>query len=253
MTDSPSEESTFRRILFGTATEGERLAFEERILADPEFFQRMASTEEDLLDAWAQGELPEAESHHLEALLTASTDGRAKLAVARGLQQVRDPPSQVRPARARWEWLPLAACLVLAVATGWLGLTVWNQRWELTALRAEAPPTVALDVREERSPTKEAQRIELPAKASSLLLKIDLAGLPPHDRYRVRILDMTGGSVYEVAYLPAPTVEEPLVLSVSVPGAVLLDRRFSVVLEGLGEWEWVKLGERRIWVVRGDF
>jgi hypothetical protein len=253
MTDSSPEGTGFRRILSGAATEGERLAFEERILADPDFFQSMEREEADLLDAWARDELPEAESHHLEALFTASIEGRAKLTVARGLQEDRAHSFQIRPHRTRRHWLPIAACLVLVVATGWLGLTVWNQQWELAALRAALPPTVALDVREERASVDEAQRIKIPAKASSLLLKIDLAGLPPHDRYRVRILDAATVPVYEVAYLPAPTAEEPLVLSVSVSAEVLVDGRSSVVLEGLGEGEWVELGERRIWVVRGDF
>jgi len=240
-----------RRMLLGELPDGEREELEARLLEDPELFEAYEAAEGSLLDALVRGELPAEEARRLEAVFASSTEGRAKLAVARELARGESRPDRfrlLRFPRGPKSWMALAAVLVLSVLSGWLA--VENQRLreqrEVLVRRQSVDATVTLELPlarlsrrsggEEETPTA-----ELPGESADLALVLDLQGLPAHPTYRISIRDSAGELVYAEAGLRPPE-PEALLLKVAVPAWALAPGPHQVALDGEtaeGGWELV--------------
>jgi hypothetical protein len=317
----PPDRLTLRRVLLGEVSEDERRAFEERALGDEALFERLMEEEAELLGELARGELSAGEARRLEAVYGASAEGRAKLAVARGLaagewSEVEAAADEGVRAPRWWErwlrpllrpprlvWLPTAAALAVAVLTGWLAVEnrrldrgvetlqalaaearrvaeeraaqaegagreaealrrrLAEQQQEIARLEAETastptlqpPPAAAftLSLLVRRGET-EVPRLALPPEAAAVVLTLPLAGLPPHDLYRLWVLDAAGEMVYARAGLAEPPEDAPLELRVEVPASALPAGRATVVLEGRQGEGWVELARRGVEVVGGS-
>jgi hypothetical protein len=102
------------RYVLRLVSEEERRGLDQRALEDQEFFDRVCEAENELIDAYTRGVLPDAIRRAVDEHLLSGPDRAARLAVSRRLAQ---------GARFRYPVLPAiaAACLVLAVV-GWLKL-----------------------------------------------------------------------------------------------------------------------------------
>jgi hypothetical protein len=246
-------------MLLGELAEDVREELEARLLEDPELFEAYREAEGALLDALVRDELPAEEARKLKAAFTASTEGRAKLAVARELARGEKHPERfrlLRFPRGPRSWVALAAMLVLAVLTGWLAMENQRLRVQREALvrRQGSEATVTLELSlallTSRSEGQDVPSVELPATAANLALVMDLRGLPVHPAYRVRVRNPGGELVYAEAGL-RPREPESLVLEVAVPARTLGPGRHEVALDGeTAEGGWELVAETPILIVR---
>lgn len=131
------------RYLLGRLDEAQRDDLEVRLLADDDVYAAMLAVEDDLIDAYARGELSGDDRQSFESHFLPRSGVAERIAFARSLQTVTAQaasPQKGEPAERRaigWvdrlaTWLdellapvpslrllPVAAALLLAVATGW--------------------------------------------------------------------------------------------------------------------------------------
>ena len=130
-----------RNYLLGELDDAGRDAFEVELLADDDAYAALLAAEDDLIDAYARGELAGAERAAFETRFLPRPDSAERIAFARHLATLTARGAAARSGAAgfgerlgRWfgvlrspvpalRLAPLAAALLLAVATGWLA---WN-------------------------------------------------------------------------------------------------------------------------------
>lgn len=247
-----------RGMLLGELADGEREELEARLLEDPELFEAYEEAEGSLLDALVRDELPTAETRKLEAVFASSSEGRAKLAVARELARGEGRPDRFRLLRfpsGPKSWMALAAVLVLSVLSGWMAVENQRLREQREDLRRrqgfEAAVTLELPLAllTSRSEGQEIPTIELPAGTEKLVLVMDLRGLPPQRTYRISIRDSAGELVYAEAGLRPPE-PEALLLQVAVPARALGPGRHELALDGeTAETGWELVAETPIFAL----
>ena len=138
---SEIEPTTATRFLLGELAEDERERLERRLLEDGAAGDAVVAAEDDLLDAYAAGELPRRQRLAFERRLRCSAALRRRAAFARalaravggGARAAGDDPGRpaavvvpgpgLRRAAAPFAGLAAAASLILALACGWL---VWR-------------------------------------------------------------------------------------------------------------------------------
>lgn len=121
-----------RRFLLGELRETKTERVEKRLLEDDVFFDLCEAVEAELLEAAARGELAPAERDRVLKRLASSPQGRARLALARGLAELADGKTRTEPlpaplpfrrraaltARPAVRWAIAAGLLVLLGGTG---------------------------------------------------------------------------------------------------------------------------------------
>ncbi len=81
-----SSNTSIEGLLLGRLSEDEREVIEQRILADPAFFEQALIVEEDLLDLYVEGKLSDSQDF-FEHSLAASPKQRQKLLTAMALKR----------------------------------------------------------------------------------------------------------------------------------------------------------------------
>lgn len=84
------------RFLLGGGTEAERERLEAEFFADDDAFQQMIAAEDDLIDAYARGELSDSERRQFEQRFMNSSEGRERVCFARAFADAAVP--QTAPA-----------------------------------------------------------------------------------------------------------------------------------------------------------
>lgn len=131
------DQGRIRRYLLGGASPEERVDLENAYLADSTVFEELTEAENDLVDSYVRGELPEQDKKAFEQQYLASPQRRAQVQFASALIDIAQEP---RPAasvhrsflRRRYtfsQWIPMlrwgvalgAAAIILAI--GWLKVT----------------------------------------------------------------------------------------------------------------------------------
>jgi hypothetical protein len=170
MTDemTVADRDLVRRYLLGTVAEADRAGVEERLFNDPTFFEAAELIEDDLIEEYAQGRVPEEERSAFEAFLS-SRGRRRQLDLTLQLQRELGSPSAGAPGQAAgvdvpravvplrptprattwWPSLAVAASLVIATAAavssvrqaatiGQLTASLERTTAEVSALRQQA-------------------------------------------------------------------------------------------------------------------
>lgn len=113
------------RFLLGELPAEEAETFEQSLLADEEFADRVAEARYDLLDAFAADEMDASMRRRVEKALLQSPGDSAGLAVAQRLQKARisdanrlSQPKRRRSFAQKRVWIPVAAAVTLAIAGG---------------------------------------------------------------------------------------------------------------------------------------
>jgi hypothetical protein len=123
------------RYLLHEMSDEERAAFDERLLADEELVGLVEAAEDDLFDAYARGELPEARRRRFEELLLRTPEDRARVGVARLLAEKGRAAHPAAPSRSFWGWLR-SPRLVL----GFAGVAVAGAALALVLTRGDGQP-----------------------------------------------------------------------------------------------------------------
>src|SRR5579859_436331 len=134
------------RYLTGTLSDADAEPLDERSVADDEFAARLEDVENDLIDQYVRGELPDDIRRDVESHYSATPAGREKIAFARAFARQQsaasssllDPslppsapsgpsggPPALEPRAASPRWLALAAGLALAATAGYFA---WQNR-----------------------------------------------------------------------------------------------------------------------------
>ena len=149
------EAQLLRNYLLGQLDAEANEALEQRLLADGELFDLAEAMEGELLAACAQGELASDESEAVLRRLTASPQGRERLALARGLNTLAGEQTETKPHgsllkfrqrlsrsldRPAFRAAVLAASLSVVVAGLWLAQPPPVPPIQPPPYRSETPP-----------------------------------------------------------------------------------------------------------------
>jgi hypothetical protein len=126
-----NEEKQLRGYLLGELGEDEGDRLERLLLVDDELFDLAEAIEADLLESFAEGDLPAEQRERVALRLAATAAGRRKIALARGLSTlVREEPRPAAvlpfrrritdPFRTEGRIAALAASVLLLVGGTWL-------------------------------------------------------------------------------------------------------------------------------------
>lgn len=138
------------RYLLGEGSEAERERLEAEFFSDDDAFQKMLSAEDDLIDAYARGELSATDRRQFQERFLTSADGRERVefarvfADARGARTIATPvaPSpgffaSVFGNTAAWRVAFAAVAIAAMVGFAWLLVERSRMNTELNELRAE--------------------------------------------------------------------------------------------------------------------
>ena len=154
MAGKTQEGAQHTRYLLGGGSEAERERLEKEFFADDDTFQEMLTAEDDLIDAYARGELSGSEKQAFEKRFLKSIEGRERVQFARAFAAKAAPrtlatePVVVTPAPPGFlasvfgnatPWRTAFAVLGIAMFAGFLWLLFERSRMntELNALHAE--------------------------------------------------------------------------------------------------------------------
>jgi len=186
LTHKTQEEVRLTRYLLGQSSERELERTEEAYFTDDEAFEQLLMAEEELIDAYASGEMPREERERFEELFMASPRGRERVQFARsltaagsvaqstGMSQEAErtpPPSLFAALYARGATLRFAlAAVALAAVVGyaWLLVERTRMRNELRQLRDERTAlSNTMQEMEQRIAAEQRQNEELRAQLES--------------------------------------------------------------------------------------
>jgi len=121
--DKTETETRLAQYLLGDVSSSERELLEAEYFSDDEAFQKMLSAEDDLIDAYARGELSPEERRKFEKRFLSSADGRERLGFARTLAgAVGEAPTVV----ASQPVVPTQPVLTVNSQPGFWA-TLWNR------------------------------------------------------------------------------------------------------------------------------
>ena len=150
MIETPLSEQNIRQYLLGELSEREQVEIEDRAFEDQSVLQEILTVEQDLLDDYVSGDIPEEKRHGFETHFLASAERRKKVAFAKALAAVvNEQPAVVidvdapswRTRLAAFFTRPVtaysfaAASLLLLVVGSWLVLDRMRLHSELAQLR----------------------------------------------------------------------------------------------------------------------
>src|SRR5262245_53931964 len=126
--DNGLNEDLFFRYMCGELSEDDRNRLEKDYFASDEVFDAVRAIEDDWIDQFVRGELPDERRARFERGFLPSADARHRIAVARSLARaagmVAVPGSSPAPGRSAPRpaprWLPYAALVAAAAGGVWL-------------------------------------------------------------------------------------------------------------------------------------
>src|SRR5690242_7522625 len=89
-TEADGQSELMRRYLLGALTEAEQIALEQQFFADGELLDRVWATENELVDGYVRGRLPQTEREQFERHYLASPQHRERVAFAQTLLQAAE-------------------------------------------------------------------------------------------------------------------------------------------------------------------
>lgn len=211
MSGETQAETRRSQYLLGLSTDAERERLESDFFADDDAFQEMLTAEDDLIDAYARGELSAKESKQFEKRFLTSPLGRERLQFARALA---GPQAEQEVAASTW-WPGFLGSLagpgaayrlgtvmaVVIVAVGFSALLIDRSRMnnELRELRAERARLT--EKSEELQRIADVER----ARSAELTAQIQASNNPP------------GKPAEEVTHNEGQRRQEPTELLASIP------------------------------------
>jgi hypothetical protein len=249
MTSPLEHENRLMRYVLGQMPDEERALIDERLCNEDGFEDELEATIDDVLHAYLAGALSAGDRAAVEGHLLRSSDHRERLAFLKALTGAAQetPPVQSRT----WEWLPLAAVLLLALAAGLIlllrgGSPVPPERRVVEVSPPVPSPPVPspaqLESPRPRTPSPappETRVLRLPAKAvapvnvalGKATRRVRLVVPMPEDRpsFSAVLRDPDGRQIWRADGLAREAAQDDL--EVAVPAAVLTAQDYTLSIE----------------------
>lgn len=250
MTSEGDTRELLLRFLLGELPADEIDAFEQRLLSDQEFADRIAEARYDLLDAYAAGELDASTRQRVAKALLQNPRGSVGLAVAQKLQGTRVASKEpTRQPNAGWTigrkrvWIPIAAAIALAIAGT---LYVRHQKTPSTSVagiqnpqpshapgRSEAAFVLLLEPQVTRG-AGQPRTVVLPPQMASVEVQLVLGAQEHAGPYQVVLKSQQGQQIASLGNLQPRSLGQTRFLQVSIPARLVPsgNYHFDVYPEG---------------------
>jgi len=234
------DDAAISRYLLGLSQETERAAIQERIFQDEDYFERVRSVQQELIDAYVRGELSNSEREQVKAVLLSAGRGKGDLAFARALAAVTGAhaPKPRRAFQSAPVWIGLiAATLVVAAGVGyWVVVGQRNAGRESAEVSAPQRPTapkstavlsVVLTPGVLRGSEKRKQ-IVIPPGTDTVQLQLDVEN-DRHASYSAMLKTNAGETAWEQNGLSRQPDQSVLC---NVPAVALKPASYELALKG---------------------
>lgn len=234
--DDMNDHEILRRFLLGDLDAGQEDEIEQRLLKEEDLFDLAEAVEADLLDAAARGALSSAERGRVLRRLAASPEGRARLALARGLTSLSHEkvPAEVLAFRllARpWVRAAAVAASLLVVPAGlWLGVQTLKPGGAMTCIdcASSAPVVLQLALTGVRSANDGPSPLIIPPRARSVEIRLTLGPDDPSTSFAAVLRNTESGKDIQREQLAAKKVDGGRALVLSVPAEKLEPGTYEV-------------------------
>jgi hypothetical protein len=257
-----SDERLIEYLLGASGDETELL--DERGIADDAIASRLTALENDLVDAYVRGELPEATRERFRAHYLASEHRREKVRFAEALARFDVRPRATssstretsgkplaRRAERLWPaWLPgfmpqwsAAALAVVLVAV--VGYVLWDTvptgeripqaggGEPVTSAEVERPATIALLLLPDTRAGERIASLDVPAGTAQVTLRLKLE-FDDFPTYAATIRDPADDrAVWSVNEAQSEAGEGGTTVSITLPASALMQRNYVVELSGI--------------------
>jgi anti-sigma factor RsiW len=240
-----TDDELLARYLLGELSDAERDEAQERLFADPEFFERLLSVENDLIDSYARDALPRRERELVETHLLASAQQRRKLRFARALSRVGEKNhGRARPHRFIAP-LSIAAALVLALGFAWS--LAHNRPPDKQVAEVQPAPIVAPARPAERAPivatflltpgalrdATGSTRVEPPKNAALVRFQLELQNPGAYRSFAADLKTAASGRLVSTERgLTPQSVPGGQVIAFSIPVGKLTRTEYEITLAG---------------------
>jgi hypothetical protein len=241
-------QQAIRQYLLGILPQDQAVELEERLLSDGELYEELLIAEDELVDQFLSGEMPDGERETVETHFLRAPGRQEQLLFARvlkkyvstnGPQAVSKPRAQQKTVDEGRSWLPrlfprypalafsLTGALVLIIVGGiWLASRISNRPHEpQTVWAIELTPGLQRD----EGGTK---KFAIPANVDAVRLQLDLPE-GQYQSYEAIVLDVDGRSVTTRKNLKAQSANGHQIVPLDVEPALLSPGDYRVKLSGL--------------------
>ena len=233
-----------RRYLLGSASEGERERFEQDLLADEGLYEELLATEEELIDEYVVGQLPELEQAGFLQYLSKLPDYEKRLEFAQALRarsvnsqaEVASGGAEIEQGDALGAGFPVraslvaaAAVLVMAVGGVWSLMTISGLRQEI-ALAGPRSFLLAAGTLRSGGAT---QVLRVPQKPVLMEIHLDL-GFDNYETYRAVLSDSRAVELMSLSQLRARIQENEIVVAFSISSERFRVGDYYISLSGVG-------------------
>lgn len=233
MNTNPTLDGVLRRYLLGTTDPEVREGIERRLFSDDRiFWEQLCLAEDELIDAYAIGDLDDDEMQRFEQCFLTTEERREKLTFARALKAHVESKSAAR-SRA---WRPFSGRLFVpswaAAAAALLLLVLPVVTWQMGTPNRPAP-----DVREwlssglVRSVGGELKRVQIPSGTLLVRLRLELDGTE-YSSYRAALHQAGGDEVWS-QNLSATTIDGREAVELTLPAELLPPGDYYVRIRGV--------------------
>jgi hypothetical protein len=255
------EQKTIRRYLLGLLPSEDLPPLEERLLTDAAFYEELLIVEDELIDQYLSGELPESERASFETHFLLAPERQERVRFARTLKkymsaaavsqshedtateessehasEVAEPPPKKRPF---FSFLPfqnpiisysLAAAMILIVGgVSWVIFKNWKSpvpREPGKVLAVELTPGLTRD-------GGEMKKIAIPPGTNTVQLDLKIASVDQYQSYRAVLQTTDGVEKFRITDLKATTTGTSAVVSLRLAAGLLARGDYEVKLSGL--------------------
>lgn len=228
--DDMNDNEILRRFLLGDLDAEQEGQLEQRLLQEEDLFDLAEAVEADLLDAAARGALSSAERGRVLRRLAATPEGRARLALARGLisigRKTKAPAEIVAFRLLERPWVraaAVAASLLVVPAGLWLGMQTLEPGGAMTCIdcASSAPLVLQLALTGVRSESDGPSPLVIPPRTRSVEIRLTLGPDDPSASFAAILRNAESGQEIRREQLAAKQVDGGRALVLSVPAADL--------------------------------
>ena len=261
MKDFKQEQARVRLYLLGGLDEEGQQQVEERVMKDSGYKEEVLMIEDELLEDYLAGTLPEREREMFHQHYLAAPRQRQKLKIAQALNRYAGTVPGQPPVKRHWirlwvdsfaarSWfvkLSWAAAGLVLIASSWIGFQAWQARSKQSDLEAELrrlnsqrniqespdPSVLAvtfapLQLRERG----DLKRIAITPGTKFVLLRIPLAA-GNYQTYRVVFKVPGGPTIFRLDGLQEHATGQTRTLSLLIPAHILSTNDYLLTVSGL--------------------
>jgi hypothetical protein len=247
MNEQYEDQNYIRSYLLGRLSENERELFEEKIFADPAFFERVRMTEEELLEDHVFEVLPPEEAERVSDRLMRTPEQIQRWQITAALKKYSDrggkpdvgtPVPVIQATHSSWKWALAASVLVAALIGIWViratslqrqvaslntsGQTVQSDlALELPALRLRSEPQENTEPRLNVPKNVTVVQIRLPVEVSS------------YSRYHTTLIREPDSTLFTLNDRQLVDSDNRKFLVVRVPADALVPGQYRLSVKGV--------------------